>query len=338
MNRNIFDLDYPIIQAPMAGNILSADFIATVCNHGVLGFIASGYLSLEQLEERIINVWKSLTNPAAKFGVNLFLDDERKLAQTFAKPDYIKQIENEIGLIGEAAFLVHSTIAESDYVDLLIKYSVPIVSCTFGFLQASSVDKLKDNGIKIIGNATTLAEFEYCLNNGADAVVLQGTEAGGHQASFLSNEVNQLSTKDFLKQVREFDNDTIIIVAGGLSVLNYRDYLGNGADYVQLGSVFMMANESNVSAKCKQFISESINTKLTKDITGKWARGVENKLVALTQDRCELDFPIQHYATTKLRQHAKNLDLPEYLSLWASSNKDNHARHSLQELIELLTT
>lgn len=337
MKRNIFDLDYPIIQAPMAGNILSPEFIATVCNNGMLGFIASGYLSLEQLEEQIIIVKQNLVNDEAKFGVNLFLDAKRNGAQKYHKPIEFIGFEHSIGLnTDDNEFIVPQSISEDDYVELLIKHNVPIVSCTFGFLGPRSVNKLKSYGIKIVGNATSIEEYRYCYHNGADAVVLQGTEAGGHQASFLTNEINQLIAVKLLKQARQLDLDIIIIVAGGVSCLNYRDYLEYGADYVQLGTAFMMTHESNFNETCKEFICNVSKTKLTKDITGKWARGTENKLIELMSAMSYFEFPTQHYMTTKLRSHAKAQNLPEYMALWASANVDNYSLISLNELINNL--
>lgn len=336
MKRNIFDLDYPIIQAPMAGNILSPEFIATVCNSDMLGFIASGYLSLEQLEEQIIIVKQNLVNDKAKFGVNLFLDAKRNGAQKYNKPIEFIQFEKSIGLDNNNEFIVPQSISEDDYVELLIKHNVPIVSCTFEFLGPRSVNKLKSYGIKIVGNATNIEEVRYCYDSGGDAIVLQGAEAGGHQASFLSNETNQLSTVELLKQVRELDLDVTIIAAGGVSCLNYRDYLESGADYVQLGTAFMMTNESNVNDTCKNIIRNVSQTKLTKDITGKWARGTENKLIESMSAMPYFEFPTQHYMTAKLRGYAKAQNLPEYMSLWASANVDNYNLISLNELINKL--
>jgi nitronate monooxygenase len=337
MKRNVFDLDYPIIQAPMAGNILSPEFIANVCNNGMLGFIASGYLSLEQLEEQIIRVKQNLINDKAKFGVNLFLDAERIRAQKYSKPIEFIGFEHSIGLnIDDNEFIVPQSISKDDYVELLIKHNVPIVSCTFGFLEACSANKLKNHGIKIVGNATSIEEYRYCYHNGADAVVLQGAEAGGHQASFLSNEINQLSAVELLKQIRELDLDIAIIAAGGVSCLNFRDYLECSADYVQLGTAFMMTSESNVNETCKEFIRNISQTKLTKDITGKWARGTENKLIELMSAMSYFEFPTQHYMTAKLREFAKTQNLPEYMSLWASVNVDNYSLISLNELINKL--
>ncbi len=334
MNRKIFDIKYPIIQAPMAGGILTADFVAKVSNRGLLGFIPGGYLTINKLEEFIVTVKSSLSAKNYLFGVNIFLEGERYTEETLAVPDNFEEVEISIGLDHKDIFITPKTIPESDYIELFIKHSVPIVSCTFGFFSPYSINKLKASGIKIIGNATNLQEFEYCCNHGADAVVLQGNEAGGHQASFLSNEVNLNKTRDLICEVRLINNKTTIIASGGISSNNYKEYLAIGADYIQMGTAFMMTTESNLSLSCKNFIISANSTELTNNITGKWARGIKNKLFALTQNKLYYDFPYQHYLTSAIRQEAKKQDNPEYISLWAGQNTDNYILRNLDNLIE----
>lgn len=337
MNRQIFNIKHPIIQAPMAGGILSPEFITKVCNHGLLGFIPAGYLSLDQLDEFIYKVKQNLSSINLPFGVNLFLEEQRVNDQVFDKPEYYQALEKELGFESRPVFNVPKSIVESDYIDLLIKHSVPIVSCTFGVFSTDSIERLKKHNIKIIGNVTSVAEFESCYNNKADAIVIQGTEAGGHQASFLTNNINLNPTLELLKQVRTLNQTITLIAAGGISYKNYKEYFKYGADYVQLGTSFMMTYESNLPLTYKEFILKSKHlTTLTSDITGKWARGVKNELCNLTQNHCEYPFPYQHYLTTYLRQQAKLQHNPEYASLWGGSNEDNYVLCSLDELIAKL--
>lgn len=334
---NLFNLEYPIIQAPMAGGITTPEFIATISNNGCLGFVAGGYLSISELRAFIVSVQSNLQAATTPFGVNIFIEQGRSQQQILYKSPIIKEIEHTQFNISDAdTFIFPASIPEHEYIDLLIELAVPIVSCTFGFLSHDSVTRLKQHNIKIIANTTTLDEFVFCVKGGADAVLIQGTEAGGHQASFLDDKQNTQSTHSLLKEIRNFDLDTPIIVAGGISLHNYHEYLLSGANFVQLGTAFMMTHESNVILAAKEFISKSRQTALSDKITGKWARGIENALLRQLDNDLDYNFPEKHYMSSQLRQSAKRTLNPEYMSLWAGSNLDNLQIRHLDDLINAL--
>ncbi len=317
----------------MAGGIISPKFVSNVCNNGLLGFIPGGYLNIQSLKEFIVTT-KSLLRSNALFGVNIFIDKEqRNIDQVFKKSLDVIKIEHLLNINFCDHFTVHSTAKEDECIDLLIQQAVPIASCTFGFFNKYSVEKLKSNNIKIIGNATTLEEFKFCLEHGADAVVVQGTEAGGHQASFLEDTKNIKSTLITLEEIRKIYPHVVIIASGGISTKNMTNYFNSGANYVQLGTAFMMTYESSATDVTKKYIMKNQHTVLTDIITGKWARGIENSLTQHLQNNT-YDFPIRHYETAPLRAKAKGNSNPEYLSLWAGCNPDNLEMMSLEQLLD----
>ncbi len=333
MRKNTFNLQKPVIQAPMAGGILSPEFTATVCNSGCLGFVAGGYLSIEDLEKNIQIVKNKINTKQTLFGVNIFIEPERTQEQILLKSKLVQELESELQLELNDSFIVPRNASENELIELLIDLNVPIASATFGFFSKENVDKLKNHGIKIIGNATSINEVIFCKNNGADAIVLQGYEAGGHQARFLSDDLNNLGSLELLKLIMAYDLEVVIIAAGGISSCNYKNYLSCGANYVQLGSAFMLTQESNVSQIIKEYIRLSNpKTNLTQNITGKWARGINNKLFdKLTE--ISYDFPIQHYLTARLRQEAKKQNNLDYQAIWLGDNPDNLHSLSLIDLI-----
>ncbi len=321
---------YKIIQAPMAGNITNPDLVAQICSHGMLGSIAGGYLSLEALSNFIQATKKLTTNP---FIVNLFIEEQRKLQQSWPKSLEIIALEKELGIYSKDTFTEPATINMDKYIDLLIAEQVALVSCTFGFFDSKIVERLKSAGMKIVGTATTIQEVKYCAANGADAIVLQGTEAGGHQGSFLKNEPNYTTTLELLQEVKKLKLNVPLISAGGISATNMYEYFTNGATCVQLGTLFMLTQESSLPLEVKKFIELHQHTKLTKDITGKWARGVANKLMQNLYESNIYNFPRQHYATSAIRNVAKHQLNPEYLALWAGSNPKNCQINSLGKTI-----
>ena len=336
---------FPIIQAPMAGGILSPEIVAKIANSGFFANIASGYLGVNTLQKFIDTTKKLLQNPQTSLGVNIFIDNKQQLYrdQSFTKTNTILEIEKLLNMdIANNSFNINIP-QESEYVDTIIANSIPVASCTFGFFNGDSIEKLKRKGMKIIGNATNLQELSYCVQSGADAVVVQGTEGGGHQASFLTDEKNLIGTIQLLQQARQHYPKLTIIAAGGISPNNAYNYFQHGADYIQLGTAFMMTYESNVPDLAKQYITDHRNnTMLTKSITGKYARGISNDLIKkleeanLHEANTVYPFPLGHYATAALRARAKELQQPEYMSLWAGSNPNNLELKPIDQVIDEL--
>ncbi len=326
----------PIIQAPMAGGILPTKVIAKIADNGFIANIASGYLSIEQLVQQITEVQSYLYDKKSLFGVNVFIINSIEPV-IVNKSASIKQLEHILGISYSEHFLV-SLPTEQDYVRAIISHRVPIASATFGFFSPYSVQMLKANNVVIIGTATSLQEFEYCMANGADIVVLQGKEAGGHQASFLSIEKNTYSALDLLKLVvARYKHKVPLVVAGGISQYNMNDFFRYGANYVQLGTAFMMIQESNLSELCKGFIHNQKNTVITKAITGRYARGVTNQLIdSFVNEQLDYNFPFRHYETSDIRAWAKQNNHPEYMSLWAGENHDNFLIQDLDTLLDNL--
>lgn len=351
--NNILDIKYPVIQAPMAGGILSPQTIAHIANSGFFANIASGYLSVNVLQDVISTTKSLLMNPYSMVGVNVFIDNTTSRPQSECiKNVQIIALEQKLGLKNEDSNIHVNLPQESEYVDVIVENKIPIASCTFGFFSASSVAKLKSNGVKIIGNATNLAEVLYCIESGADAVVIQGTEAGGHQASFLSrdnlsgefaekNTTSLIELLQLIQPVRQQYPQIAIIAAGGISTKNALEFFKNGADYIQLGTAFMMTQESSLLNTAKEYIvNHETQTTLTKSITGKYARGIRNQLVEKLEQfadskavNAEYYFPLGHFATADLRAQAKKTQNPEYMSLWAGSNPDNLKIKAIDDII-----
>jgi len=319
------DFTYPIIQAPMAGNILTPELVAAVSNAGMLGSIASGYLSLTALEEFILKVKQLTVKP---FAVNVFIEPERKTPQVLLKPQSIMALEQQLGMTDEPDFKLPATIPQDEYISLLLKHNVPIVSCTFGLFSPDNMLRLKKHAVVVIANATNLADVHAAYQRGVDAIILQGVAAGGHQASFINNgQCNQLSSLDLLKQVQSLNLAIPLIVTGGINCANFTQFLAAGANYVQLGTSFMLSDLSNLNLTHQQYLSRqaSNSTALSQNLTGKWARGINNQLMQQL-DQCAYPFPIQHYASTKLRSFARNHGLFDYTGSWLGQ----HASYETQ--------
>lgn len=330
----INNLKFNIIQAPMAGGIVSPEMISKISNSGMLGMIASGYLSFNDLESFITKV-KSLLNTGAIFSVNLFIEPQLDKANHLPKNKEILEAEKLFVKTesNNLDFTVPTNIAEKDYIELLIKHHVPIVSTTFGLLSKKSITQLQRHDIEVIATVTSTIEAQLAIDKNIKTIVFQGAEAGGHQATFISNKLNTTPTMALIKEAKNKFGDNITIVAsGGISTSSIKSCFTNGADYVQMGSVFMMSKSSNLPNEAKKYIKDNFDKNTTSNkTTGRYARGI---IGGFAEMRCpSYNFPNQHYHTINLRKLAKQNNRFEYASLWVGANRNNLEIYDLDELI-----
>ncbi|ACA87860.1 NAD(P)H-dependent flavin oxidoreductase [Shewanella woodyi] len=311
---------YPIIQAPMAGGILSADFIAKVCEFGLLGSIPSGYLTLAQLDTLIQSVKSKTDKP---FQVNLFVD-HCEYPDKVAKPAEVIEIEKHLGIFTSLDCQLPKHPSASDIIDLVIAHQVPIISTTFGVLRAKDYQRYKDAGGQVMVTVNSLDEAHKVLSEAnADMIVYQNALAGGHKGGFNDAEYDVEAVMLTLKRDYPY---TQLIKSGG--IVNQKDIvfaLEKGFDGVQIGTGFLMTQESSASQTYKQAllgVCDDNQLMQTTSITGRQARGIVNELAMLELERSPL-FPQQHYATKTIREHAKSHDLPQYQSLWAGNGAVN---------------
>lgn len=320
MSDNLFISNYNIIQAPMAGGILSPELVAGVINTGMIGSVASGYLSLIDCEQFIQRVIALSSN---RFIFNLFIEEPRQTSLRYQKPRTIIKIEQQLDIYEQDWFEVPPTIAIQSYLRLIDKYQIPVISTTFGLLSQNTVKELQLNGVKVIASVTSLAEAKEALDTGVDGLIIQGCTAGGHQASFSDDYQNSLDTLELLQQVRALESEVVLIATGGIEVSDIRAYLnGYGADYVQLGSLFMLSELSTLNSSLREFIASKspCDISMSSAITGKSVRGINNQLMR-ELDVAEYPFPIQHYASSYLRARAKAIGNFEYAGIWLGEHR-----------------
>ncbi|AUZ05358.2 MULTISPECIES: NAD(P)H-dependent flavin oxidoreductase [Vitreoscilla] len=339
--RHLFDLPlhYPIIQAPMAGGASSPQLVAAACEAGALGSLACGILSPEQMVQQAQHI-RTLTQHA--FAMNLFILPEPtppsapslQAAKLWLEPAF-----NQLGL----DFPTVPTWSQSFHAqfETLLQLQPAIASFAFGILTSAQAQALQQKNIRIIGTANSPAHLQAWLDVGADAVVLQGIEAGGHRGGptelAIEDEYHNL---DLLQACRAI-TDKPLISAGGISqAQQVQDYLAHGADAVQIGTAFLCATESGASSVMKQALWDKRHqkTRLTRLFSGKNARGIENTwmqtLAAYEQDA--LPYPYQNALTSPMRAWADRHQQAEYLSLWAGTGVAHMRQQSVAEILQYL--
>lgn len=323
----------PVIQAPMAG-ITTPTFVAACCEAGVLGSIGAGYLNGAETKT-FIQAVKALTNKP--FSVNLFIQEEPRidLGVLQAARAALQPIYEDLG-IPDTQRVVSTEVFEGQ-IQAVLDEDVKCVSFTFGIPSEEVINRLKNKGVYLIGTATTVEEVLAVQEAGFDAVVVQGSEAGGHRGSFTQDLV-LISTAELVETAKE-KVSIPLIAAGGIMNKEHADHMFSlGADLVQIGTALMTAYECQASKAHKEAIltSKEQSTTLSKVFTGKYARGLKNKFTEQLKDAKIAPYPIQHYLTLHIRKESAIQNKPEYLSLWMGENGYLAREASVQEIIDSL--
>ncbi|WP_107942565.1 NAD(P)H-dependent flavin oxidoreductase [Metasolibacillus fluoroglycofenilyticus] len=328
-----FQINKPIIQAPMAG-VTTPQLVIASCEAGILGSIGAGYLDGAATREFIQAVKKGTNKP---FAVNLFVQEEPKIDVAVLQEARValQPIYDELNIAPVQTVI--SKDVYSEQLQVVIDEQVPICSFTFGIPSATEIERLKAANIYIIGTATTLQEAQAVEAAGFDAVVLQGSEAGGHRGTF-TEPLQLITTEELLVQV--IGQVAIpVIAAGGIATASQvKNALAQGATAVQVGTAFLVAIESEVSPLYKQAIlqSEHDMTTLTKAFTGKFARGLKNDFTERLKDAVVAPYPLQHHLTVAIRKESTVQGRPEFLSLWMGENSHLAKEATVADIVEEL--
>lgn len=329
-------IDYPIIQAPMAGGITTSKLVSSVSNAGALGMIGAGYMNPEQLRQLIREIKELTTRP---FGVNLFIPEQSKVSDKEIKEanKLLQPFREALGMESELTTGQNVSTFEEN-LKVVIEEQVPVCSFTFGVLSKDVIRELKKHNIIVIGTATTVNEALINENVGMDAVVVQGSEAGGHRGSF---------SKDFQESLvglmalvpQAVDQVNIPVIASG-GVMDARGVIASmflGAEGVQMGTAFLTTIESGAHEQHKKAIlrSNEDETMLTTVFSGKPARGINNQFMIELKRHEDLipGYPIQHYLTSHIRKEAAKQSNPEFMSLWSGQGTRLSKHQSVNELI-----
>jgi nitronate monooxygenase len=276
---SLLGIRYPLIQAPMAG-ITTPELAATVSEQGGLGSLGAAMLSPERIREQIRAV-RELTD--APFGVNLFAP------LTPVDPgDSIEQMQRalepwreRLGLgPGEPWGAVQQVF--EDQLAVVLEEQPPVFSFTFGIPPYEVLDSVRVARIKLLGTATTAYEAELLEQAGCDAIVAQGSEAGGHRGTFSAPfEDALIGGLALVPQIVDRVKCAVVAAGGIMDGRGIAAALALGADAAQLGTAFLACDESGAPAPYKQSLSEATDTDtvVTRAFTGRPLRGLRTSFV-----------------------------------------------------------
>lgn len=308
--------ELPIVQAPMAGGPSTPELAAAVSAAGGYSFLAAGYLSAAGLADTIAAT-RVLTGAA--FGVNLFVPSIPSDPAPVAEYATLLQPEaDRLGVpLGEPRW------DDDDYpakLELLVKDPVDAVSFTFGCPEPEVLERLHRAGSRVAVTVTSSDEAALAAAAGADLLLVQGTEAGGHQGSFLATDRPQLTPLlELLTELRETVDLPLIGTGGIMTGLDAATVLASGAMAVQLGTALLGAPESGSSPVYRQALRASrySETIVTRAYSGRYARGLANRFALEHHAQAPRAYPEVHQLTRPLRAAATRAGDDSVPNLWA---------------------
>ncbi len=322
--QELFGIEIPIVQAPMAGVQGSALAVA-VSQAGGLGSLPCALLGQEAMRAELETITQGTRRP---YNVNFFChvppqpDPAREAAWRAALAPYYAEFGIDPASIpsgpGREPF-------SEAALELLEAWRPPVVSFHFGLPAAGLVARVKAWGAKVLSTATTVEEACWLEANGADAIIAQGLEAGGHRGNFLSDDQSrQMGTLALVPQVVRAVRVPVIAAGGIADAQGVAAALALGAAGVQVGTAWLLCPEATTSALHRVALASEAarHTVVTNLFTGRPARGIVNRVIR------ELGpispsapaFPLATSAMLPLRAAAEARGSGDFSSLWSGQN------------------
>ncbi|WP_328913499.1 MULTISPECIES: nitronate monooxygenase [unclassified Streptomyces] len=330
---------YPIVQAPMAGGPSNPRLAAAVGAAGGLGFLAAGYKTSEAMYEEIRQLRDLSSQP---FGVNLFMPQPDTVDPS-AVAVYAEQ------LAGEAAWYATAlgdpdTGGDDGYdakVAILLEDPVPVVSFTFGCPDRAVLEAFAKAGTYTVVTVTSPAEALAAQWAGADAVCVQGVEAGGHQGTHRDDpelDTAGIGLLALIPQVREAVHLPLIAAGGLMRGGQIAAVLAAGADAAQLGTAFVACPESGAHPLHKKALTDPVfgRTALTRAFSGRPARGLVNRFLREHGPYAPPGYPQIHHLAAPLRKASAAAGDPQGMALWAGQGHRLARELSAGALMETL--
>jgi len=323
---DLFHIELPIIQAPMAGPVF-ADMVIAVAEAGGLGSLPTANLSPEQTRSELETIRRHTRKP---INVNFFchvppvIDPAREAAWRQRLGPYFA----ELGVAPPADLTARSARAPFDdaLCRLVEEFTPEIVSFHFGLPEASLLARVRATGAVIISSATTVDEARWLEAHGCDAIIAQGAEAGGHRGIFLGSDplieaASQAGTIALVPQVVDAVKVPVIATGGIADARGIVAAFALGAAAVQIGTAYLFCPEARVAAPHRAALRQAKDntTALTNIFTGRPARGQLNRamreLGPLTPDAPA--FPLAGQALAPLKAAAEATGSGDFGSLWS---------------------
>ncbi len=301
----------PVVLAPLAGGPSTPELAAAVANAGGLGFVAAGYLAPEGLEARLERARELTDGP---LGVNLFVVEDRPVNEA-ALAAYARRLQAEGEPVGEPRF-DDDRLAEK--LEVTMAAGVDVVLTTFGPPPPSLVAAARANNVAIWATVAGIDDARRAAAAGADVLVAQGSEAGGHRASYDDEDETDLPLLELLGALRDAVDLPLVAAGGIVDRASAEAARKAGAASVQAGTAFLLCPEAGTSAPHRRAVERGGPTAVTRAFTGRRARGIVNRFLREHPDAPSA-YPQIHHLTAPMRAAARAQGDAERINLWAGT-------------------
>lgn len=319
--QNLLNIELPILLAPMAGSGAS-DLAIAVAEAGGLGSLPCAMLTSEQIRAELAIIRQHSTRP---INLNFFCHKPPQV-DAIREDKWKKRMEPyylEFAIDPDTPTPVtNRTPFDEALCDLVADLKPEVVSFHFGLPNKILLDRVKAAGAKILSSATSVDEARWLEQEGCDAIIAQGAEAGGHRGMFLTNSIStQTGTMALVPQVVDAVR-VPVIAAGGISdARGIVAAFALGASAVQMGTAFLFCPESKVSPIHREALrnAKDNSTALTNVFTGRPARSLVNRLVREVGPMSghAPEFPLAGGALVPLRSKTEPAGSGDFMPLWS---------------------
>jgi nitronate monooxygenase len=323
-DRRLLDLiktEFPIVQAPMAG-VMDTELVIAAARGGALGSLPCAMLPAEKAREQVNIIRQQVSAPV---NMNFFChrhvdaDAGREAGWRQRLAPYYQ----ELGIDASAPVNAASRAPFDAAMCALVEELKPeVVSFHFGLPAPALLARVKAAGCIVIASATIVKEAIWLEENGADAVIAQGAEAGGHRGMFLTDNIaEQPGTFALVPQVVDAVKVPVIAAGGIADGRGIAAAFALGAAGVQIGTAYLRCPESRVTPAARTALAQALDdsTVITNVMTGRPARGVANRVMREVGP-ISPDAPAFPHAVTglaPLKAAAEKLGRVDFTNLWA---------------------
>ena len=319
--QELLGMELPLIQAPMAGANLSAMAVA-VSEAGALGSLPCAMLSADRMRAELETIRRQTSRP---INLNFFChqppaaDAERDLAWK----KHLAKYYVELGLDPQAPLpSANRRPFDAAACDLVVELKPEVVSFHFGLPDAALLARVRTSGAKILSSATTVEEALWLERAGCDAIIAQGSEAGGHRGMFLTRDIaTQLGTMALVPQMVDAVKVPVIASGGIADARGIVAAFALGAAAVQLGTAYLLCPEATLSAVHRRALKnlKDDGTALTNVFSGRPARGIVNRLIREVGPMSPLapPFPLASSAIAPLRKQSEAAGSEDFAQMWS---------------------
>jgi len=317
-------IELPIIQAPMAGAALS-EMVVAVSEAGGLGSLACALLSVENARKELEIIRRRTSRP---INANFFChqppqeDHAREISWRQRLNAYY--IELDVATNTSIPSAARATFDEK-MCDLVAEFHPEVVSFHFGLPEKNLLHRVTKTGAKILSSATSVSEARWLEDQGCDAIVAQGFEAGGHRGMFLTEDAStQVGTMALVPQVVDAVKVPVIAAGGVADARGILAAFALGAAAVQIGTAYLHCPEAQISPLHRQALKDTADndTAITNVFTGRPARSIVNRFMREVGPMSDVapKFPLAAAALAPLRAKSEPAGSADFTPLWSGQS------------------